>query len=157
MPALMHQLCFGKPLRFFAIWMSSCLFSPPIGEDYSIRQHLRLLKWKGEDVAVLEAKRAVTVCCFLLLGACTWYLPNLSERNKACIYNLTLVYYEHNSYFTNDPWMHMPAWRWTQHFRPLPFGSPTRPGSMRRTRADHNRKFRSQILWKVQSKETKDN
>ena len=73
--------------------MSSCLFSPPIGEDFSPVKLMRLLKWKGEDVAVLEAKKAVT-CCFLLLGACTWYLPNLSKRNKACIYvNINIYIY----------------------------------------------------------------
>ena len=138
-------------------------FHPQIGEDYSIRQHLRLLKWKGEDVAVLEAAKSC-YCLLLLVVGCLYLVPSQLEQKTQglyiciCIY-IYIIWYLHTMNTTHILQMIHGCTCLTLDptFQASSIWQPTRRGSMRRTRADHNRKFRSQILGPVQSKETKDN
>ena len=80
--------------------------------------------------------------CYLLLlvVGCLYLVPSQLEQEKQglyiCKYKYIYIYIQIDTCILWTQlifykWsMDTHAWRWTQHFRPLPFGSPTRRGLM---------------------------
>lgn len=84
MPSLVHQLLFWEATLFY--WdmnIQLFIFTPNEGEDYSPVKKMRLLKWKGEDVAVLEAAKS---CLLLLVVGCLYLVPFQLEQKKQGLY-----------------------------------------------------------------------